>query len=134
MLIEVCLGGAEASHGDHQVSESALECFPVVNVVEQGDGEGFNPNLVQVSEQRSDAAYNQLHYEFFVGSFLMWHSLSGGDWLLQLTRFNDSNQLLHNLALHLEARQMSAVGHGLKYLLEEVHVELRVENLADIVI
>lgn len=103
MLIEVVLLTSKGPHGDHQVSESALELLPVLSVVEQLDGKGLHLGFVQVGEHFHDRRDQKLHDCLFVRWKGVGLAICHLDWLQDQVVLNELNELLENLGFELEA-------------------------------
>jgi hypothetical protein len=131
VLVEV-VRGAEASDGYHEVSDGALEVFPVVDVVEQLDCEGLDLDLVEVWEQRLHDVDNQSDHVLLVVGKLVRSAFGAVDGLLDDALFNHRDQLLGDLALQLEARQMTAVCEDSENLFEDVGVAMSVETTCNL--
>lgn len=128
VLVEVIFLRSERSHGDHQVSESSLELFPVFSVVEQLDGECLHLRLVQVGEHLHDGLDEQLDHGISVGAEVVSLTVSHLDWLEDHVILGQLHKLLEDLALKFEAGQVVAIRHHCQSLSDDECVEADIEN------
>ena len=132
MLIKVIICAWEAPHGHHEVSNSAFEFLPVLQIVEELDGVGLNKDSVEIWEGFHDWRNEELLHKVFVSWHVMGLTVAVLDRSVEWFFIDDGEELLENLALKLEPRQVSTVSQHQQNFFENLTVEAHEEQRANL--
>lgn len=131
MFIEIIFLASEASCWDHEISEGTFEVFPVVDVVEHGNRDGFNLGSDEVWEELKDGLNQKFESKALVGVHCVRLSICLNR-LLNHIVLNKFDELLDDLALEFETREMSTIRHDFQGLLQDGGVEGLVKDGANL--